>query len=261
MLQLDSACIGLGKRLFGPFSVRVAPGEWVAILGPSGAGKSTLLKLMSREYQASTGQVSLNNRPYRGWRTAELGGWRAVLPQSNQVAFGLQVDLVIGLGRVARHPDPQLNDVVLAAARLAHADHLLGRRFDQLSGGEQSRVQLARVFAQLWDCQGGMVLLDEPLAALDPGLQFELMDAIQTFAVDRQHAVVAVVHDINQALGSFDRLLLVKEGKTCADVRVGPDAIPPLADLYGIDLQVVDDGHGGLAVMPRRKYERQRTGH
>ena len=155
LLELTFATTQLGQQYFGPFNVRVAPGERIAILGPSGAGKSTLLKLMARELRPQAGQVAFAGRPLAQWPLAELALRRAVLPQGSHVAFGLLSDLVIGLGRVARLADPQLERIVQEAAALAHAAHLLGRRLDTLSGGEQARVQLARLFAQRWDVKNG----------------------------------------------------------------------------------------------------------
>ncbi len=177
---------------------------------------------------------------------------RAVLPQASGIAFGLDCELVVGLGRVARDIDPELGAIVLAAAALAHAGHLLARRFDTLSGGEQARVQLARIFAQLWDARDGLILVDEPLAALDPGLQFELLDSIDRFAAQRRHAVVAILHDINHAMLGFDRLLLVKDGQLLHDMAADVNALPTLGALYGIELGSVINEQGDLVVTPLR---------
>jgi len=215
LLSFNQVTVALGKRQFGPFTLSIQPGEQVAILGPSGAGKSTLLKLLARELTPASGQAQFEQRSLHDWSLAELSRRRAILPQSHEVAFGLPVDLVIGLGRVARTYDPQLSSIVQQAAEQACAAHLLGRRFDTLSGGEKARVQMARVFAQLWDVEQGLLLVDEPLAALDPGLQFSLMDAIYTFASKRGHAILAILHDINQALQGFEQL----EGKSGASSR------------------------------------------
>jgi iron complex transport system ATP-binding protein len=236
----------------GPYTLRLQAGERAAILGPSGAGKSTLLKVLAGDLAPTSGEVSLAGRSPRSRRPGELARLRAVLPQGHAVAFGLHAELVVALGRAGRGHDPHGQAIAQQALVHARAAHLRGRRFDTLSGGERARVQLARVLAQLWDVEQGLLLLDEPLAALDPGLQFELMEAIQVFASARGHALIAVVHDINHALRGFDRLWLVRHGQLFADLAVGTAAIAPLADLYGIDLQTVVCRDGGLAVVAAR---------
>ena len=258
LLSLDRACLRRAGGEVGPFDLTVAAGERIAVLGPSGAGKSTLLGMLSGERAPTEGVVSLGGRSVTtgvagSWPLADLARHRAVLPQSHQVAFGLPVEAVVALGRVARRADPQLAQVVDAALALANAAHLRGRRIDTLSGGEQARVQLARVFAQLWHEQGGLLLLDEPLSALDPGLQLELLDVIRRFARRREHALIAVLHDVNQALSSFKRLWLVRDGALVADVPSGRAAVPLLEALYGVTLRCVERPGDALAVVPERR--------
>ena len=252
LLHLRAACTRVPGRSFGPFDAAVAPGARVAVLGPSGAGKSTLLRLMAGEYPVHAGQVHFEGQALAGWAPRALARRRAVLPQQHSVAFGLPVELVVSLGRIAREPDPHQARIVAQALQAACAAHLAGRRFDTLSGGEQARVQMARVLAQLWDSHDGLLLVDEPLAALDPGLQFELMDAVGHFAHSRGHALVAVLHDINQALAGFDRLWLVSKGWLTADLPADRTAVPALEQLFGIALRCIDIEHGRVAVLARR---------
>lgn len=239
-LVLEQCCVQLsahGKQ-FGPFHFHICPGEKIAIVGPSGAGKSTLLKLLSGELMAQQGRILYSGFPLQSWQLAQLSRYRAVLAQQYQVAPGMQTDLLIALGRVTRHHDPALNDIVQQAAHLAHATHLLGRRFETLSGGEQARIHLARIFAQLWDMRGGIILVDEPLAALDPGLQIEMLESLDQFVTQGGHAIIAVLHDINHALQGFERLLLVKDGQLQHDIPCNFEAAPMLSTLFGIELAI-----------------------
>lgn len=251
LLHVQDATARLGRHVVGPFDLHLQAGQTLAILGPSGAGKSTLLRLLARELTPASGTVRFEGKPLRQWSALDLSHRRAVLPQGFDVAFGLAADLVVALGRVGRRHDPQRDAIVQAALELARVPQVRHRRFHTLSGGEQARVQLARVFAQLWDVQDGLVLVDEPIAALDPGLQFELMHGLIGFARARRHALVAVLHDINHALAGFDRLLLVRAARQMAILPADRAALPQLQALYGVRLQAVELGEGQWATVVR----------
>jgi iron complex transport system ATP-binding protein len=250
LLALDQATVALPGHRFGPFNLQMRAGEHVALVGPSGAGKSTLLRLIAGERSPSSGRLRLADEDPAALGTPRLARQRAVLPQSHAVAFAMPVELVVTLGRIAVEDDPQRAHIVEQALCMARAAHLVGRRFDTLSGGEQARVHLARVMAQLWDVRGGLLLVDEPLAALDPGLQLELLDAITGFTAQRGHALLAIVHDLNQALAGFERLWLLRQGRVIADLPADRSAVPALAELFGVSLQVFDTDGGRVAVLP-----------
>ncbi|MDR7297560.1 iron complex transport system ATP-binding protein [Pelomonas aquatica] len=249
MLLVNDATLDRHGQRFGPFGLRVDPGERVALLGPSGAGKSTLVKLMSGDLAPTDGRVLLDGQPVAAMDARQRARRRAVLPQSHQVAFGLPVELVVSLGRWAGEGEGRW---VRQALAWASAGHLYGRRYDQLSGGEQARVQLARVLAQLADVERGLLLVDEPLASLDPGLQLELLDTLAGFCRERGHALVAVLHDIQQALNGFERLVLVRRGQVQAHVPAGAAALPALEALFGLRLQALATPDGDLALSARR---------
>jgi iron complex transport system ATP-binding protein len=251
LCRLHALQITLGENAFGPFSFTIAPGERIAILGPSGAGKTTLLKLISGDLRPHAGLYECKGVPIQAWSLHALSRVRAVLPQSSEVAFGLVAHLVIGLGRIAISGDWKRDAIIQYAARLSSCEHLLHRGFDTLSGGEKARIHLARVFAQLWDEQNSLILVDEPLASLDPGLQIELLESMKQYADARNHAIVAILHDINQAMHHFDRLILVKEGKIVGDQAAGMGAISDLADLYQIQLDVIEREGSLPWVFPR----------
>ena len=220
----------------GPFSVDIKSNERIAILGPSGAGKSTLLQIMSGLHE-HLGSIDFSSKPIRQMSVQELSYKRAFLPQQHETAFNLSSELIIRLGRVAREQDPELIQIIKWSARAARAEHLLQRSYQTLSGGEKARVQLARIFAQLWDQHNGILLIDEPLAALDPGLQIEMLFAILKFCQDRSLALVAILHDIQQAIEHFERLILIKNGKIMADLPSHPAPQRELEILYEMRLE------------------------
>jgi len=250
-LQLHHASLQLGKKLFGPFDFTIKSGERIAILGKSGAGKSTIIRLIAREYQLKSGLILINGTSMDRYSSAQLSQIRGVLPQNTQIAFGMMTDLVIELGRVSAPNKVNQETIVMQAAQMACAEHLLGRTFNTLSGGEQARIHLARVFAQLWDANHGLILVDEPVAALDPGLQYQLLDTIDCFARERNHAVLAVLHDINHAL-DFDRLLLVEQGRIILDCPADHHALGDLERLYGIRLEHLYDSQGDSVLVQVR---------
>ncbi len=143
-LQLHHASLQLGKKLFGPFDFTIKSGERIAILGKSGAGKSTIIRLIAREYQLKSGLILINGTSMDRYSSAQLSQIRGVLPQNTQIAFGLLTDLVIELGRVSAPNKVNQETIVMQAAQMACAEHLLGRTFNTLSGGEQARIHLAR---------------------------------------------------------------------------------------------------------------------
>ena len=234
LMRLSHCAFPLGATRFGPFSIDIAAGERIAILGPSGAGKSTLLRLMSCEYVTEAGELSLDEKPIRSFAPTSLSHRLAVLPQSCPNTFDMPVRLVIELGRLGRVSLDGLHKIVNQAAALARADHLLSRTTRNLSGGELARVHLARVFAQFWDVRDGLLLVDEPLAAFDPGLQVELFEQLTTFSRMRNHALVAVLHDVQLALQGFERLLMIEHGQLFADCPASIAALPQLERLFSV---------------------------
>jgi iron complex transport system ATP-binding protein len=252
MLQLDNVIKKLGRYSFGPYSLCMHHNESVAIVGPNGAGKSTLLKLMSGTYQPNTGRIIFNHRPLSFWTSQALSEKRAVLSQSQDIAFALAVRTVIGLGRVARKTDPDHYRIVAHAADLFGLTHHLDQTIDTLSGGELARVHLARVVAQLWDVEQGFILMDEPMAAVDPGCQDFLFETLMRFARLRKHAVIAIMHDLNHALRYFNRLVLVHPTGKLELVNCDEEAKNALEHLFKMRLSCLKDEQGDLVMLPLR---------
>lgn len=205
-------------RLVDAVDFHLSPGECVALMGPNGAGKSTLLKLLSGDLKPRAGAVSLNGRPLSGWRQSERACLRAVLPQHLDLAFPFTAFEVAMLGRIPHHaggPGPRDHAVVNEVMALLDATRFADRPYTRLSGGERARVQLARVFAQIWDERPEgprYLLLDEPTAPLDIAHQLELMAHLRTLA-GRNIGVLIIVHDLNLAAAHVDRIMLLRDGK------------------------------------------------
>lgn len=235
-------------RLVDAVDFQLAPGECVALMGPNGAGKSTLLKLLSGDLKPRSGSVSLNGRPLDGWRQHERARMRAVLPQHLDLAFPFTAFEVAMLGRIPHHagaPGPQDHAVVNEVMALLDAAGFADRPYTRLSGGERARVQLARVFAQIWDERPEgprYLLLDEPTAPLDIAHQLELMAHLRKLA-GRNIGVLIIVHDLNLAAAHVDRIMLLRNGRVLHAGRVEAVLTPQtLHEVFDVHARVLATG-------------------
>lgn len=211
------------KALLDGVSITVAPGETVALVGPNGAGKSTLLRVLAGELKPNAGSIALKGQPLAGYSPRDLALHRAVLSQATHVAFPFTVGEVVRMGAGDRHgraiddlADAALADVDLAPFR--------DRIITTLSGGEQQRAHFARVLVQLACGEAahgpGLLLLDEPTASLDLKHQLDMLEAVGRCA-RRGVAVVTILHDLNLATLSADRIVVLEGGKVAAEGTPG----------------------------------------
>jgi iron complex transport system ATP-binding protein len=206
------------KILIRDVSMQVHPGELLAIVGPNGAGKSTLLKLCAGELIPQEGTVTLNQQPLLYYTSRQLARLRAVLHQQNTLSFPFRVSELVLMGRYPHYrtqPDSHDYEVAEAALDSVGLGHFANRHVPTLSGGEQQRVHLARVLAQLWDAPEALLLLDEPTTGLDLLHQQQMLTAARQMA-ERGYAVVAVLHDLNIAAQYAHRILMLKNGTAAA---------------------------------------------
>jgi len=216
--------------------LNVEKGERIAVLGPSGSGKSTFLKLLAKDIVPDLGEIYFLDKSMVDWSYQELSFYRAVLPQAQEIGFDFSVDLIVGLGCLNQKNKSELEVKKLIKNSLssAMASHLAGRPYMTLSGGEKARVQLARIFAQMWNMREGLLLVDEPFAALDPYLQIALLSNLCDFAKQRALTLIAILHDVNHALHYFDRVIFIKEGLMNFDQPMNKVNRIDLENLYGI---------------------------
>lgn len=205
----------------------VAPGEIIMLIGPNGAGKSTLLATFSGDLKPSSGSIVFDGVNLHDWPAQKLARRRAVLPQRAALSLPFTVEEIVHLGCLARtEARRDIATIVRAAATAAGVDHLMDRAITGLSGGEQARVHLARVLAQIWpdahasdqDLAAGrnLLLLDEPCASLDPHHQHAVCTLVRDFAHRTGTAIIVTMHDMNLAAQYADRILALREGKLIA---------------------------------------------
>ncbi|MFL9814687.1 heme ABC transporter ATP-binding protein [Stutzerimonas sp. VN223-3] len=241
MLQAQGISVRRGAAtVLHDIDLQLAAGEVLGVLGPNGAGKSTLLGALSGELAVGTGQVLLHQKPLHAWDGPERARCLAVLPQSSSLSFGFLVEDVVGLGRLPHASGREFDDQIIAAAlHAADVQHLARRNYLTLSGGEQQRVHLARVLAQLWPGGSGQVLLlDEPTAMLDPAHQHSILQSVRRFA-EQGGAALVILHDLNLAARYCDRLLLLADGR--ARLCGAPDQVlraEPLKSVFGLEVLI-----------------------
>jgi iron complex transport system ATP-binding protein len=253
LIELTSVGLALdGRAILKNVSLQVFPGEVLALVGPNGAGKSSLLSVMSGDVQATTGRALLQGRDVSKYRVDEAARQRSVLMQSNEVSFPFTVAEIVEMGRAPWARTTSLaddNKAIAEALEKADVEHLVERRFNQLSGGERARVSLARVLAQ----RTPVVLLDEPTAALDLKHQESVMKTVREIA-GQGRAVVVVVHDLSVAAGYADRVAMVVEGKIAA-VGSPREVITAkrVSEVYGVAVDIETVGSPARPViLPQR---------
>lgn len=225
-LTAEDLAVRLGSRtILSAVSLKARAGEVTAIIGPNGSGKSTLLRALTGDLPYH-GQARLNGREIATLPERDLARDRGVLPQQTSCSFPLTVREVVRLGAVQRGAAGLLSESERVGRALDAVDlaGFEGRRFHDLSGGEQQRVQLARVLCQIFepvmDGQPRWLFLDEPVSSLDIRHQLQVMNVARSYA-QAGGGVVAVLHDLNLTAMYADQVIALKRGRLVASGRPG----------------------------------------
>lgn len=242
-----------GRAILEDIDFAIAQGELVGLIGPNGAGKTTLLRALANLQPCRAGSVLFDGAPVARIPARWLAQRLAYLEQGAPAHWPLRVDKVVALGRLPhlawwQQPGGADAAVVEQAMTMAEVETLRERIVTTLSGGERTRVLLARIFAS----QPELILADEPVAALDPYHQLHVMELLREHA-RRGGAVVAVLHDLNLAARFCDRLVLLDRGRLVqagAPAEVLSEA--NLRDVYGVAARVFDHEEGSTAIPWRR---------
>jgi iron complex transport system ATP-binding protein len=201
-------------------SLALSPGHLVALVGPNGAGKSSLLKALAGVVRR-TGRIAWNGQDLGPLHARARARTVAYLPQAPAAHWPLRARELVGLGRLPHRALGQTESAtdhaaVDAAMQQTEVTALADRNVDELSGGERSRVLLARALA----VRAPVLVVDEPIASLDPYHQLQIMAALKAYArgADGEQAlVVAVLHDLALAARFCSRVVLLHEGKVVGD--------------------------------------------
>lgn len=223
MIEAKEVSVKIGeKTIVDRVSMKLEKNKFSVVLGKNGAGKSTFLKALTGDVKTVTGEVTVENRPLESIKPVYLARKRAVMMQNLSLSFGFTAGQVVMMGRTPHSggfESEKDHHIVRECMKQAGVDHLYDRTFPTLSGGEQQRVQFARMMAQLWERveerRPCALLLDEPLSSLDLSHQHAIMRLVKNLC-KRGVAVLMILHDLNLAAQYADEVHIMKNGRTYA---------------------------------------------
>ncbi|SEH76296.1 iron complex transport system ATP-binding protein [Rhizobium tibeticum] len=221
MIEVSGVSVRLsGKTIVRQVGFTARAGQLTAIAGPNGSGKTTTMKAVSGELPYA-GTIRLNGQDVSALQPWQLATMRGVLPQASTISFPFMVREVVRMGLTAgvnRNPD-KVEQIAANALTAVDLEGFDGRFYQELSGGEQQRVQLARVLCQIAepviDGKPCWLLLDEPVSSLDISHQLTIMTLARKFC-EAGGGVIAVMHDLNLTALFADQMILMKSGQVAA---------------------------------------------
>jgi iron complex transport system ATP-binding protein len=211
------ACTYGGTDVLSEATLRVVPGDFVALAGPNGSGKSTLLRTLSRVLRPRLGKALLDGRDLYETPAREAARSIGVVPQEAGPDFDFSCEEIVLMGRSPhlgrfRGEGERDRAVVREAMERTGTWEFRARSIRELSGGERQRVVLARAFAQ----EPAVLLLDEPTAHLDLAYQARVLGLVRDLRKEKKTAVLAALHDLNLAAAFADRIVLLSGGRIAA---------------------------------------------
>jgi ABC-type cobalamin/Fe3+-siderophores transport system ATPase subunit len=257
MLKVEQIQVGYSTKIvLHGVSLTLQPGELLALIGPNGSGKSTLLRAISGVLPLQSGTVAINDKEVSRMTHQERARQIAVVPQARNLppAFTGREVVALGrtpylnwLGQISAGDEERIQEAMCQTDTLELADRMI----NELSGGEQQRLLLARALVQ----QTPLLLLDEPTTHLDLQFQYGLMQRIHRLAHPPKEngparAVLVALHDLNLAFEYADRVALLVKGQivhtgTPAEV-LQPDI---LSEVYNIPLTLMRDPISGKTAL------------
>ena len=238
-------------------SFQVSAKDFFVVIGPNGSGKTTLMKVISGILKLQEGRLEILNRAINQYQRKAFARTIAFVPQMLSADFPFTVFEMVLMGRspylgILGIEETKDMEIARQAIAFTGMENMAHRKLDQLSGGEQQRVFIARAICQ----EPEVILLDEPTASLDLAYQVRIMDLMERLKNEKGITVVMVSHDVNLAAMYADHLLLLHDGQVLCQGR--PDEVltyKTLEEAYGCTLLVDESPLGKfprVTLVPRK---------
>ena len=205
MIKLEHVTLPYG---LSDINCHIPQGKLIGIMGANGAGKSTLLKSIAGILPLTSGEIWFENCKLSDMTSKQKSERLAYFAQNTQIHWNLSVYDVIALGLAS--PTKNEQEKVRSVSEQFSISHLLEKPFQQLSGGEKARVQLARCCIK----QAPLLLADEPIASLDPYYQIDMMEQLKSLTPQR--TCIVAIHHLDLAYRFCDEIILLDKGKILA---------------------------------------------
>jgi len=231
--------------------IELAESEMLGVVGPNGAGKSTLIRCIDRILVPQKGSIVLDGRDIKELRLLELAKKMGYIPQSTSQIFPATVFDTVLMGRrphLGWRSSEKDTEKVLEMLQMLNIEEFAMRDINELSGGQQQKVFIARALTQEPD----VLLLDEPTSNLDIRHQLEVMDIIKNIVREKGIAAIMAIHDLNLASRYADRIVMMNSGKIfSAGDPVSVLTPANIKRVYGVEAEV-NNNNGRPYIVPIR---------
>ncbi len=241
LLHLTNVGVRLGRRhVVDGVSLHADAGEFIALVGPNGAGKTSLLRAIAGLLPCE-GEILLGTEILQELNASDRARHISFMPQNGTLAWPMPVRDVVAIGRLPHEGTAKARDdnaIIDDALNHCGLAQLADQNADHLSGGERMRVLLARTLA----VNAPILLLDEPVASLDPAWQLQVMELLSTQA-QAGRIILCVLHDLALAMRYASRMIIMRDGLLTADGKPR-DLMPDLQNAFDLSFEVLETSSG-----------------
>lgn len=241
-------------------TMNLTESEMLGIVGPNGAGKSTFIRCIDRILKPKQGSILLDEKEIKDMHMMEIARKIGYVPQTTSRSFPTTVFDTVLMGRHPhlgwRSSEKDMKKVV-EVLKLMEIEDLAMSDLNELSGGQQQKVLIARALAQ----EAGVLLLDEPTSNLDIKHQLEVMEIIKNLVATKRVSAIMAVHDLNLASRYTDRVIIMKQGRI-VDAGSPSDVLTPenIRSVYDVEAEVINGNGGKPYIVPIRSVRPDESG-